>query len=73
MKQYNPKLIEDETFELVIQINGKVRDKVKAPIDISQKEAEVLTFSREKVKNILGANQPRRVIFIPKRLINLVV
>ena len=71
--RYNPKLIEDETFELVIQINGKVRDKVKAPIDISQKEAEVLTFSREKVKNILGANQPRRVIFIPKRLINLVV
>ena len=70
---YDPGLIEDKTFELIIQVNGKVRDKVEAPIGISQKEAEELTFSREKVKNILGANQPRKVIFVPTRLINIVI
>ncbi|OGF74451.1 leucine--tRNA ligase, partial [Candidatus Giovannonibacteria bacterium RIFCSPHIGHO2_02_FULL_46_20] len=70
---FNPKLLEETTFELIVQVNGKMRDKINAPIDISQKDAEELTFSREKVKNILGTNQPRKVIFVPRRLINIVL
>ena len=38
--KYNPKLIKEEEFELIIQINGKVRDKVLVSQNIAQKEAE---------------------------------
>ncbi len=71
--KYDLKMIENETFELIIQINGKVRDKFEVPIDVSQKEAEKLTLKREKIKSNLLGKIPRKVIFVPKRLINLVV
>ena len=71
--EYDPKMIEDDTFELVVQINGKMRDKFEVNKNISQKEAETLIFSREKVKTALLGKTPRKIIFVPKRLINLVV
>jgi len=71
--EYDPKLVQDNTFELVVQINGKMRDKFEAPIDISEAEATRLTLARERVTNILGSSQPRKIIFIPKRLINIVI
>ncbi len=71
--QYDPKLTEEAIFELIVQINGKVRDKFEAPINITQAEAERLTMSREKVKLALENKQPRKTIFVPKRLINFVV
>ena len=62
-----------DEVNFIVQINGKIRDKFEVPIDISEGEAKLLTFSREKVKNILGSRQPKKVIFVPNRLINLVV
>ena len=71
--EYDPKLIEEDTFELIVQINGKVRDKFEVSTNISQKDAEILTLSREKVQTVLFGKIPRKIIFVPKRLINLVV
>ena len=70
---YDKKLVKKQTFELVIQVNGKVRDKVEASIDISQKEAEKLAMEREKIKKWLGNKKPKVVIFIKERLINIVL
>ena len=70
---YDPKLIEEEKFELIIQVNGKMRDKVLVSINISQKEAENIALSREKIKNWLKDKEVKRVIFVPKRLINIVI
>ena len=71
--KYDPKLMEEAVFELIVQVNGKVRDKFEAPINILEAEAEHLTLAREKVKIALENKKPRRVVFVPKRLINLVV
>lgn len=71
--KYDSKLIEEDTFELIVQINGKVRDKFTVKQDISQKEAEACVLSREKVKNALSGKTFRKVVFVPKRLINFVV
>ncbi|OGF61893.1 leucine--tRNA ligase [Candidatus Giovannonibacteria bacterium RIFCSPLOWO2_01_FULL_44_40] len=71
--EYDPKLVEEEAFQLIVQINGKVRDKFEAPVNISQSEAERLTLAREKVKLALENRKPRKVVWVPKRLINLVV
>ncbi len=71
--EYDSKLIEDDIFELIVQINGKVRDKFNAPINISKEEAERLTLAREKIKLALENKKPPKIIFVPKRLINIVI
>lgn len=72
--EYNSKLVKKEIFELVIQVNGKVRDKVEAPINISQKEAEELALKREKIKKwVRSPSGPKVVIFVEGRLINIVI
>src|SRR3989344_1036027 len=69
---YNPKLIRDEEFVLVVQINGKGRDSFTVPSGITQKEAESLALAREKIQAFLGGSQPKKIIFVPGRLLNIV-
>ena len=69
---HNATLIVDESFELIVQINGKVRDKVSAPMNITQVDAEKLVTAREETKKWLTAT-PKKVIFVPNRLINFIV
>jgi len=71
--EYDPKMLEEENYDLVVQINGKTRDKFSVSVNISQSEAEHLTLAREKVKLALDNKQLRKIIFVPKRLINIVV
>lgn len=71
--KYNSKLIKEENFELVIQINGKVRDRALARLGISQKEAEKSAFSQEKIRKLLSGQKIKKIIFVPNRLINIVL
>jgi leucyl-tRNA synthetase len=71
--EYDPKLIREENFELLIQINGKLRDKVLVQRRINQKEVEELVLNREKVKKWIGKNKIKRIIFVPDRLINIII
>ncbi|MEK7649884.1 MAG: class I tRNA ligase family protein, partial [Patescibacteria group bacterium] len=70
--QFDTGRIADDTFELVIQINGKVRDTVAVASDISEADVKALALSRERIKEILGDKALKKVIFVPRRLINLV-
>ncbi len=71
--KYNPKLIKKEEFNLIIQINGKMRDKITVSSGISQKETEELVNGREKIKNYLAGKKIVKIIFVPDKLINIVV
>jgi len=71
--KYDEKLVKEEMITLVIQVNGKVRDKIEVRADISEEEAEKLTLRREKVKKWLKGKEIKKVIFIPKKLINIVI
>jgi leucyl-tRNA synthetase len=71
--KYNPKKIKEETFELVVQINGKVRDRFNVPFGILQKDAQELTLARENVKKYTNAQQIKKIIFLPNKLINIVI
>jgi leucyl-tRNA synthetase len=66
-------LTAEEQVTLVIQINGKVRDKVEVPASITEPEARQLALSQPKVKSLLSGKQTDKVIYVPKRLINIVV
>ncbi|MBI4216022.1 MAG: leucine--tRNA ligase [Chloroflexi bacterium] len=65
-------LAQDEMVTLVVQVNGKVRDRLQVPASITAAEAQELALGRDKVKPYLGGQAPQ-VIYVPKRLVNLVV
>ncbi|MBI4034190.1 MAG: class I tRNA ligase family protein [Candidatus Brennerbacteria bacterium] len=70
--EYDRKLIEEETFEMVIQINGKVRATVAAGKGLGQKEAETLAKKQDKIKEALAGKNVKKIIYVPDRLINFV-
>ena len=70
---YNPKFLEEGEFDLVIQVNGKVRSKIKAEKGITEDEAKNLALADEKVKTALGGKSVKKVIYIKDRLLSLVV
>lgn len=67
------KLIEEEKFPLIIQVNGKFRDKIEVNRVISQKEAEKLALSREKVRKWISGKKVKKIIFVKGKLINIVI
>jgi len=71
--KYDEKLIKEEKTLLIIQINGKVRDKIEADIGITQKEAEKLAMQSDKIEKIINAKEIKKIIFVPNKLINLVI
>lgn len=71
--KYDPELVKEEMIILVIQVNGKVRDKIEVKADISEEKAKELALSREKIKKWIGGKEIKKVIFVPGKLINLVV
>lgn len=70
--EYNPKLIEAGEYELIIQVNGKLRDRIMISKNLERPEIEKLVLKREIVKKYLGEKLPKKIIFVPSRLINVV-
>ena len=66
-------LTHDEEITLIIQVNGKLRDKVTAPVSLSEAEARELALGREKVRSSTEGKQVANVIYVPGRLVNIVV
>jgi len=70
--KWNPELVKDEEIELVIQVNGRVRDRVSAPADISHDQAEVLAFQNKKAAKWFHGKEVKDVVFVKGKLINIV-
>lgn len=70
---YDPEAVKVDEIEIVLQINGKVRDKIIAPFGIDAQALEKLALSQEKVQSLLSGKQIVKVICVPQRLVNIVV
>jgi len=70
---YDEELAREEEITLVIQVNGKLRDKVLVPASISEVEAKELAMGRERVKAYIDGKKLTTVIYVPKRVVNIVV
>ncbi|PIX90433.1 MAG: leucine--tRNA ligase [Candidatus Moranbacteria bacterium CG_4_10_14_3_um_filter_44_15] len=71
--EYDPKLVKDEEITLIIQINGKLRDQIKAPAGVKEEEAKRLALESKKVIKYMEGKNIQKVIFVKDRLINFVV
>ena len=66
-------LVRRETVTLVVQVNGKVRDRIEVASDVDAAAAEALALGSAKVREHLAGRQPAKVVVRPPRLVNLVV
>jgi leucyl-tRNA synthetase len=58
-------------IELPVQINGKLRDVIKVPADATASEIEKIALAREKVKAALEGKTIRKIIVVPKKIVNI--
>jgi leucyl-tRNA synthetase len=66
-------LIAAEEITLVVQVNGKLRDRIEVPADITEEAATELALSSERVRLHVEGREIRKSIYVPGRLVNLVV
>lgn len=71
--KFKLKFIKEKKINLIIQINGKVRDKIQAQSGILQQEAEAFALKSEKIKKLLNDKKIKKVVFVPDKLINFVI
>lgn len=71
--KYDLEALKQEEAEIVVQINGKVRDKMILPVDATKEDMEAAVLKREKIKQFLEGKEIVKIIAIPKKLINIVI
>ena len=69
----DPALLERETVEVVLQVNGKLRDRLQVPASIAEDELVALARASERVRAHLDGGEPRKTIVVPGKLVNFVV
>jgi leucyl-tRNA synthetase len=71
--KFDPALLVENTLQIPVQVNGKLRDIISVPADISQADLEATAKSAEKVKAFVDGKAIKKVIVVPKKLVNIVV
>ncbi|MGZ4996483.1 MAG: leucine--tRNA ligase [Methylobacter sp.] len=65
--------LEQDTLELVLQVNGKLRSKMSVSVSASKEEIEAMALSDEHIKRFIEDQPIKKVIVVPKKLVNIVV
>ena len=71
--QFDPGLLVEDTLEIPVQVNGKLRDVIRVPANADNATLEAAAKASEKVKPFIDGKTIRKVIIVPKKLINIVV
>jgi leucyl-tRNA synthetase len=70
---YSEEALEEEKLLIVVQVNGKVRGKITVPADTTREQIESEALADPKVRAFLNGQKVRRTIYVPRRLVNIVV
>ncbi len=71
--QFDEALAADDLITLVLQVNGKVRDRLTMPAGLSETEAQAAALASDQVKKYLDGKTPKKVIYVAGKLVNVVV
>jgi len=71
--EWDEGLIAEKAFTLVVQVNGKLRDRIEAPADVSEDTAKELALASMKVRPHVEGREIRKSVYVPGRLVNFVV
>jgi leucyl-tRNA synthetase len=70
---WDPEIAKEETITLIVQINGRVRDRLSVPAVTPDEELQKAALASDKVKRHLDGKEPRKVIVVKGKLVNIVV
>ena len=70
---YDEEKTKEETFEMVVQVNGKVRGKIEVSMDTSKEAMETLAKELDNVKKYIENKEIVKIITVPKKLVNIVI
>ncbi|MDO4855694.1 MAG: leucine--tRNA ligase [Limosilactobacillus gorillae] len=70
---YDPKALVEDEVEMIVQVNGKVRGKIKMAKDALNKEVEEAALANEHVHSFVDGKEVKKIIVIPNRIVNIVV
>ena len=70
---YDPDLAAEDELEMPVQVNGKLRSRIRVAVDVTEDEIRRLAQADEKVAQHLGGRQIVKIIVVPQKLINIVV
>ncbi|MGH2608382.1 MAG: leucine--tRNA ligase, partial [Tepidiformaceae bacterium] len=71
--KFDAELASDDEVEVVVQVNGKVRDRLRLPAGTSEEDARAAAFALPRVAEQVDGQTPRRVVYVPDRLLNIVL
>ncbi len=70
--QHDEALLVEDEIDIVLQVNGKLRDKIRVALTASEAEVEAAARANAKVQNAVGDKPIRKVVVVPKKLVNVV-
>jgi leucyl-tRNA synthetase len=70
---YNEAFAADEVITLVLQVNGKVRGRLTMPVNLNEDQAHDVALKSEAVQRHLKGQMPKKVVYVPGKLVNVVV
>ncbi len=71
--EFDPNKCGNDNFEYAVQINSKIKTKITVPADITEEEIKKCVFSDKEIAPLIEGKQIKKFIFVPKRLINIIV
>ena len=71
--EFDPAIASEEEMTIVVQINGKLRSRMTVPVDESEETIKANALADEKIKSMTAGTQIKKVIYVPKKLVNIVV
>ena len=71
--KYDPGLIKKDNILVVIQVNGKLRSKIEVPSDLKDSDIKDMACRDVKAVEHIGGKQVKKVIYVPGKLVNIVV
>jgi len=71
--EYDKELIKEKEIELAVQVNGKIKDRIVVPADADEEQIKQKALSNEKVAAAMAGKEPKKVIVIKSRLVNIVL
>jgi leucyl-tRNA synthetase len=70
---FNPDYMREDSFEYPIMINGKMRTKISFKIDMSKEDIETAVMTDEVVIKWVDGQAPKKIIVVPKKIVNIVL
>ena len=70
---HDPAMLVDDDVTIAVQINGKLRDTITLPRDASREVAQAAALANTRVQTAIAGANPKKIIVVPGRLVNIVV